>query len=364
MTRAVRYDSLDAIRGFAALSVVTAHTISAGLVDNHQVWDWLEWSPIRFIYAGHQAVIMFFVLSGMALTIMINSMPRYSYSRYFIARAARLWPPYATSILLTVLVVCLLKYFGVHWNNGWAGILPNSFTYKDIYSSIIMLGSFNPFAINPPIWSLIQEMRISIIFPLLLIIVSRYSLYSVLFFLLISIACCLHFYGVQYADLSKSLDSYVFTLSFLLPFSLGCHIGINIPIIREKVISLPRKVIWTSFIISYSIYSYSFTVSWWASYRLAGDIVASCSSAVIICLSLKIDKSWFLSIGKYLGKISYSLYLTHMIALTILMTIGYKDNNSTYSILLMIPLSIAIAHIFTLTVDSASIKLSRSIYRR
>lgn len=364
MSRMVRYESLDAIRGFAALSVVIAHTTSAGLIDNPEVWEWLEWSPLRFLFAGHQAVIMFFVLSGFALTVMIKSMPKYSYAKYITARFIRLWPPYAASILLTIVVVSVLKASGLEWYNGWSGIAPFDIEKPDIIGNLSMLGVFNPFSINPPIWSLIQEMRISIVFPLILVAVTKYNFKALIIFISAAILCCVYFYGTMYADLSQSKDSYIFTISFISPFALGCFIATNIERVLKTIYSYSTAKSWAIFIVSYVIYSYAFNRPWSATARLAGDIVTSLSSAAMLCVSLKANSGIFMKIGKYLGKISYSLYLTHISVLTALMTTTYKTHTPVVLWVLMLPVSILLADIFTRTIDRLSIHISRVVYRR
>ncbi|EGD5054628.1 TPA: acyltransferase family protein [Enterobacter roggenkampii] len=364
MSRMVRYESLDVVRGFAALSVVIAHTTSAVLIDNPDIWKWLEWSPLRFLFAGHQAVIMFFVLSGFALTVMIKSIPKYNYTKYITARIIRLWPPYAASILLTIAIVNLLKMFNLEWYNGWSGIAPFDMEKSDIIGNLTMLGVFNPFSINPPIWSLIQEMRVSIIFPLILFMVMKYNIKALICFILISIICCVYFKGTMYANLALAKDSYIFTASFFSPFALGCFIAINIERILNTISSYSTGKVWVIFLISYTIYSYSFSRPWSATARLVGDIIISLSSAIMLCVSLKIKDGIFMKIGKYLGKISYSLYLTHISVLTVLMTTLYKTHTPFIVWVLMLPASILLADIFTRTIDRLSINFSRKIYKR
>lgn len=360
----VRYESLDVIRGYAALSVVIAHTTSAGIADNPEIWKWVEWSPLRFLFAGHQAVIMFFALSGFALTVMIQSMREYNYKKYLAARIVRLWPPYAASIIITAIVVAVLKSYGLQWQDGWAGIAPFSIENSDVIKNLLMLGTFNPFSVNPPVWSLIQEMRISIIFPLILMVVLKYGVKSLAALLALAALCCIQFYGTQYANLALAKDSYIFTLSFISPFAMGCFIAINVDKISSFVKSLSASKAWIIFIISYAVYSYSFNRPWSATERLLGDITTSIASFSILCLSLRLSDGAFVSVGKYLGKISYSLYLTHISVFTVLMTTVYKSHSPILVWVLMLPISIILADIFTRTVDVASIKFSRNIYKR
>jgi peptidoglycan/LPS O-acetylase OafA/YrhL len=77
----MRLRSLDALRGIAALVVVFHHALMVfpqeatapnGLSDLRNWLDplaWLRWSPSRVILAGRPAVILFFILSGLVLTL-------------------------------------------------------------------------------------------------------------------------------------------------------------------------------------------------------------------------------------------------------------------------------------------------------
>lgn len=359
----MRYKSLDVIRGYAALSVMLAHTLTVFFSDKPEIWRWVEWSPLRFLFAGHQAVIMFFVLSGFALTVMIRSMKDYSYIKYSLARIIRLWIPYAASIIFTYIVVSILVRNGHYWQNGWMGIAPSVITTSDVVKNLTMLGEFNPYSVNPPIWTLVQEMRISFLFPIVLMLASRFGPKAVFGSYVLSVACCIIFYNDMYADMAKIKDSLIFTLSFLSPFTIGCCIAINIKKISDTVGNLSTRMAWIIFIMSYLIYSYSFNRTWSASARLAGDILISLSSAIIICLSTKVKQGNFLRVGEYLGRISFSLYLTHISVLTVLTVMMIGKINNWPILLLMAPLSIILAHLFTKTIDSLSIRLSRLIYR-
>lgn len=65
-----RYPWLDAVRGLAAFIVVLSHTAAFVMFDNKELWATAQLPPFGLLFSGHQAVIVFFVLSGFALYLM------------------------------------------------------------------------------------------------------------------------------------------------------------------------------------------------------------------------------------------------------------------------------------------------------
>lgn len=58
----MRYIGLDVIRGYAALTVVIAHTTIVGIYNNPDIWPILVWSPLRFLWGGTSSSYSFFCI--------------------------------------------------------------------------------------------------------------------------------------------------------------------------------------------------------------------------------------------------------------------------------------------------------------
>ena len=110
-----RYEELDSLRGLAALTVVFSHfmvvfninyqdTYGMGLIQN-----WYKYSPIRLFWAGHEAVILFFILSGFVLTIPFLKNNPFSYKGYLVKRIFRIYLASATSIIVAVVLKEILE---------------------------------------------------------------------------------------------------------------------------------------------------------------------------------------------------------------------------------------------------------------
>ncbi|MBF6568682.1 MAG: acyltransferase [Candidatus Binataceae bacterium] len=176
---------LDALRGIAAIAVLGFHFRGTFFVDLDPARaGWL----LRLFYfmtdLGHQAVMIFFVLSGYLIgaSVLRNfHEQRWSWQPYLINRLSRLW---------TVLIPALV--LGALWDRGgmfWFGtggiyggkvvnasisapILPASNAITMLGNALFLQRVLVPtFGSNGPLWSLTYEFWYYILFPLLLLMV-------------------------------------------------------------------------------------------------------------------------------------------------------------------------------------------------
>jgi peptidoglycan/LPS O-acetylase OafA/YrhL len=92
----IRYEELDSIRGLAALIVLIFHVLNVFMY-----WDiippLISKSPMRVLWSGHQAVILFFVLSGFVLFLPFLKRKQ-PYLPYIIKRIGRIWIPFFVAL--------------------------------------------------------------------------------------------------------------------------------------------------------------------------------------------------------------------------------------------------------------------------
>src|SRR6185437_4515847 len=165
---AAHIDGLDSMRGIAALLVVFHHVWLLGAM-RPGVWEWrlLHYSPLRMIVEGRPPVILFFVLSGFVLAHALLHRPT-AYKDFAIRRFARIYPPFAVAILVSAAGYALLDpgtprpfsaWFGSLWQDGHG--LPT------VLDRLLMPGSRRD-DLDPVVWSLVHELRISLLLPALL----------------------------------------------------------------------------------------------------------------------------------------------------------------------------------------------------
>lgn len=295
---------------------------------------------------------------------MIESMPRYNYCKFVIARIIRLYIPFIFSIFFVFGSFWILHDFGYIWNFGWMNVVSPQFDSDTLIPHLYMIGVYNYFAVNPPIWTLVYEARLSIVFPIILYLISKFDFKALGFFFLLSLLCSLYLFLFQNTSDHSLIGTSILTLHYALFFAMGCFIAKKIVIVYKKVFYLHRKYVLSLLILSFCLYSYPFNNPWTLYQRILGDIVIGIGAMGLILLSLLINEGIFYKVGVYLGKISFSLYLTHFTILSILLITLYEKLASLYIWILTIVISIIVAHYVTILLDKPSIKLSRKLIRK
>jgi peptidoglycan/LPS O-acetylase OafA/YrhL len=167
------YFWIDALRGFAAIVVLISHVSIFGLHGYEHTLATLP--PTRLLWAGHQAVILFFVISGFALFLLFESMMKAGEGslKFVAVRFLRLYPPYVASLVLALIVIKAPSLFGILPPANMPTIANGNVTLGTLLGHLSMIGEFDRSAINPPIWSLVYEARLSLLFPFIFTLVVR-----------------------------------------------------------------------------------------------------------------------------------------------------------------------------------------------
>jgi peptidoglycan/LPS O-acetylase OafA/YrhL len=357
-----RADSLDVMRGFAALTVMFSHVVIVFRPASNMIFS--RWSPASILVAGHQAVILFFVLSGFALACMINNMKPYSYPRYFFMRVLRLYPPYAFSIVFTLILFGILGNIGYQWEHGWMNVGKPYLTTSSAIQHALMVGVFGMADVSPVIWSLVYEMRLSILFPVIAWLVARFGFRAVIGF-----ACFSVLYWLRYSKVPGSWPftptaNLLETLHYATFFAAGCWIALNLPSIRTGFIQLNKNIRIAFIILAVTLYTYAFDGPQTFSQRALSDLVTGVGAMILLISSFDLPRNLAFRVGQWLGKVSYSLYLTHTAVLNICIIIFYNRFGALFTALSAVLISLLIASICQAIIERPSIHLSRAIMRR
>ncbi|RKR42918.1 acyltransferase [Paraburkholderia sp. BL17N1] len=359
-----RAPSLDMLRGYAALIVVFAHTTVAGLYKVEPLWGWLKWTPLRVLWAGHQAVIVFFMLSGYALAHMYGELRSRRYLTFAAARIVRLYPPFIGSLVVAVGLYWLVGRAGYVWERGWMYTAHPVLDKQVIFDHLKMIGSYDTGAINPPMWSIVHEMRWSLAFPIIAFLVNRFRFKAVIAAVVSSTLIGIAALAGSPTHIPWPLQDALLTTHYGTFFVIGAWFYSCRFQIVDRVTALPAKSRTMWWIAALVLFSYPFDNPWSIGGRIFGDLGVSIGAFLLMALSFTIKEGRAYSIGHWLGKISYSLYLNHYVILSVSLVVLYTRFGPVPVWIATICGALVLAFVMNRLVEVPSQNWARALRRR
>lgn len=317
----LHFHSFDAFRFFAFFKVFIFH---APLMLSAESTTLMHWYTDHIRHGGGVGVSFFFVLSGFLITYILTSEKlktgKINLKKFFVRRAFRIWPLfYLLVIMALVIPPDFAQKIGFHMN--WSGYDPDwrfSLTFLENYKSIIMDGGPKTTPLSV-FWSLCIEEHFYILWMIVFFFLNRKY---IPWYLVTTVVIAwvfrayeteiYHTQNVSNNDLFTNLD--YFAISGLL----GYFVAVNYKKVADFVLRIPlgirityiilvllmlfyQKTLFSSHgwflqIFQYTIYSLVFT----------GLLLIFIPQNNPIRIS---DKNIFTR----LGKISYGLYVYHII---------------------------------------------------
>ncbi|MGN7193172.1 acyltransferase family protein [Bacillus mycoides] len=371
-----RHEELDSIRGISSLVVMIGHYLMIfSAFQNYSYEDnkpfvvyLLKETPARLIFSsGNESVIIFFVLSGFVLYESIQK-TNSSYGSYLLKRICRIYIPYIVAIVIAIICQTTISKYGISYLSEWFN---RSWTIESslslIAQHVLLVGKYNTDTYNSVIWSLVHEMRISIIFPLVLMVCLRKtvrgSLLSLFNFSICSVVILFLFRS------SLTLTSYVLTLHYTVLFLLGALVAKykNNLIAFYSNCTKNTKITWFLFAILLYMYEGLIGEIKVLNNFIFRDYVVAISACLFVILSLSVSTFSTLLRNKYLlylGEISYSLYLYHLISLFSLIYMLNEILPLTIILIMSLILSFILATISYLFVEKFSFRLGKYITKQ
>lgn len=315
------YTELDSLRGLAALTVLITHysnlfLVQAGpFVSAARAIRLLGFTPLAVLFAGHEAVMLFFVHSGFVLSLQFLKGKRIPYGSFAIRRIFRIYVPYLGA-LIPALVCCGLLYRGhIDELSGWFNTpWSEGVSLHAVTDHILFVGSFKSDRFNPVLWSLVHELRISFLFPFLIAFLVTKGWEANL-----TLAVALSLFGLTatfaLGKLGIHLD-YFLTVHYAAMFIGGFVLAQNINSIYEwyRNRNLPIRVAFG--LAGLGIYTFSHLLPGRLQYLQDIPIGVGATLMIITAVcSLRASRLLNLPMFRFLGSISYSLYLYHAIVL-------------------------------------------------
>jgi len=373
-----RLEFLDSLRGLAAITVVLSHFVLAYRLD--LLSKFLNYSPVHIIYDGFAAVTFFFVLSGYVLTLSLDKSEKFSLIKFYLKRVFRIMPAYWATLVLSVIA---LLYIGskntIPASSDWI----NDFWHKPLPVRGLLNQAFfglpgSNAELVPQNWSLKVEMMFSFLIPFLYMIYKRSSILTVIIFNLV-----LYF---------------VFNIPvFLFHFSFGMILALyqeNIVTWFNKMRSVSKYVVIALIVL---LYTYRYTVPMYYYYvtRRYSDILSNSDliwmitgvgASLLLIYALSSERvQYFLNLRMltFIGKISYAIYLVHMMVLiritpcfiSFLNHINITGKGVVYllSIIVLLGITMVLSYLLYITVENPiakqttaylkKIKINSNIYK-
>lgn len=308
-----RIKPLDSLRGLAALTVLFAQCYSIWPEDARQELSWLNHTPLRILINGHAAVTLFFVLSGFVLALPFFRGQTPGYAQFAVRRLCRIYVPFAVSIILALLLYWIaggrpVAGAGQWFNEKWA----NGFSLQDVLLHLAMTGRTQDMALNHNIWTLVHELRVALIFPLLIALCasSKRAIYAGIG---LFIVCTGIMVALSPATDEFFIDTAELWITFLITgrcigfFLAGILLAKHQDMLMQKLATLPG-------IVKMGIWGLCLAVLA-APHFPQEDILQGAVAALAILLVMVQPRLgvWLSSAPiLWLGRVSYSLYLVHL----------------------------------------------------
>ncbi|TLV03716.1 acyltransferase family protein [Dyadobacter luticola] len=362
IVRESRIRALDSLRGLAAVTVVIAHACGI-LIEGHS-FD--EYTPLYLFRAAHESVIFFFLLSGYVLTYQILNQNVFNYKNFITLRIFRIYLPYLVIILLTLLVYALFQTTSPEMASVWG----KPVTPEAIINHVILLGNFDTNAYNNVIWSLVHEIRVAVIFPIILYVISLEWRNAVLLtFVLSMLVAMAVVFGISHAEGYN--NSYLYTVHYFSFFVLGALLIKYGSVISEWYLNLTGKQRTYILVFCLLVFCYSRMVFLiphkfhLLKISLFGEFIADWLSALsaaffIVAASQITNKKNLLlhPIPLFLGKISYSLYLIHLPVIIVFFNV-FSGANRLVLIMVSIVVAFVLAFLSSKYLESSSARLGK-----
>ncbi|WKR20668.1 acyltransferase family protein [Actinomyces israelii] len=359
-----RLIELDGLRGLAAVVVVIHHcllTVPAfarigawpGVVPEEPAARILTQTPLHLLWAGHEAVLVFFVLSGTALVYPVArrhaQRRRFDWIDYVPRRIVRLWLPAAASTALAVALMVLVPRSTAASLGPWmTQAHPAGLSARHLLLELALQPRYA--YRNTVLWSLHAEAVFSFLLPLVVLVVALAARARAWW---LPAAACLAVPAVT-GDTRTLVYVPVFVLGATAGWRWG-HLGTIAP---ERPAPWATPAALTCLVL--------ITIGWWPGLEgpVAGRLAAAVSLAAVAALVALAVRAGALRgvlrsrAVQYLGALSFSLYLVHepvIVATRLLM--------ASWSPWLVAPVAVAVTApltwLFRRYVEAPSHRLSR-----
>ena len=366
---------LDALRGLAAVTVMVGHCLI--LFPNYERptrgishlagLNLLKYTPLALLSARDDAaVVLFFILSGFVLALPYLGSRTPWYPAFLVKRLLRLYPAYLVAVALAIAGAALLGPARAPDLSSWANAPWHGASGLGLIADhAALLPSFANTHYDPVLWSLVHELRVSLVFPLLVVAVLVAGPARGL-----AAALALMVGGVVLDDRAGHSPDYFQTLFYVPAFVGGIVLARRRAPVLRRFAALAGPARGLLLAAGVALYTYpSWVGGTW--FRGASSDIAQLAAitaggcVLIVCALGSVRAGAFLRrrIPQFLGRISYSLYLLHPVVLLALLHLAREGMPVAAIIALMWAICIPLAALCYRWVELPGIALGKRIAR-
>ncbi|KAA9132384.1 acyltransferase family protein [Microbacterium caowuchunii] len=357
-----RLRSLDGLRGLAAGIVLIHHALltfpgfaapyrGGGPVDSPVVWA-MTYTPLHVLWEGKAAVYIFFVLSGIVLTLpVMKREPDFGWAAYYPQRLLRLYVPVWAAVALAVFWFTAIPR-DPDMSSLWVSGRPQELEGGAIMRALTLVSGHG--GLVSPLWSLRWEIIFSLLLPVFTLLALRLTRWRI---------------GVVIAMLALTTVGDAIgsiALTVMPMFMLGCVMATVLPDLTTSLRNRPGWVGMTAVLATLVL----LPAPWLAKASpltapIAGSLTAlsalGAMLAVYCALAVPVVRAFLTTRPlQWLGLISFSLYLVHE-PIVLASAHLFGDADLRVAALVSLPASLAVAALFHRVVEMPAHTLSRTV---
>jgi len=357
-----RYTALDGLRGIAALVVVFHHSLlTASLLarpyrehalELDGIFRVLTYTPLHLPWAGTEAVMVFFVLSGFVLVLPFDRPGPKRLARYYSQRLTRLYLPIWASVTFAVMLATIFPLAATHtswWVNAHAGTVTSDSVLHQM--TVVRGVTF----LDSPLWSMRWEVIFSLLLPLFLIGALWWRKAALLKIALLAAVLLYAWSTGRHAS-----------MLYLPVFGIGCCLAAIRTQISAFMIRIGRPGFWVLLLVSLGLLSVT-----WISPSINSDLHLHARAMVLMILGGALLVALFVgsptaavignsAVCRWLGTISFSLYLTHE-PIVIAVANLWPSMNAGVVLIVVTAVSLPVAVVFQRIIERPAHLFSRRV---
>ena len=293
-----RNNNIQLLRCIACLMVFFSHIVGIAPIEP-TVWGInLNNTPLRLLWGGNAAVVVFFFLSGYFYRCK-DSLTVGNYIGDVAKRHQRIYPAFVIVLCFGLFARVFYPDFDLNYISEWGSSFwkENVPAIEYIKNFILLLPSSNTRLIDPVIWTLKIDMRMMMILPF--VSCAKRHINNYLLFVFILFACY-----------------YIGSFEYLPVFFIGMQLS---DYTKKTYIRVGRNGLIAFLVLGIILLDIEY-MKVFPSTRLGSyveKILAAVGTAciVIYCVKGTFPKSWLYEKMVHFGDISYYFYLVHLIVI-------------------------------------------------